>query len=164
MSYKPILCMDFDGVIHSYSSGWKGARNIPDPPVPGALDFLSAAETVFEVHIYSSRSHQFGGIRAMKRWLHAQTVAHINQIINENKDWASPGREAKYPTLRWINLDAHEPWDLMVREAADRFINAVYWPRHKPPAMISIDDRAMTFTGQWPTISSLQHFKPWNKK
>jgi hypothetical protein len=30
---KPILCLDFDGVIHSYSSGWKGADVIPDPPV-----------------------------------------------------------------------------------------------------------------------------------
>lgn len=29
---KPILCLDFDGVIHSYASGWKGADVIPDPP------------------------------------------------------------------------------------------------------------------------------------
>jgi hypothetical protein len=32
---KPILCLDFDGVLHSYTSGWKGAAVIPDPPVPG---------------------------------------------------------------------------------------------------------------------------------
>ena len=41
---KPILCLDFDGVIHSYTSGWKGARIILDPPVPGALDFILAAQ------------------------------------------------------------------------------------------------------------------------
>ena len=37
---KPILCLDFDGVIHSYSSGWKGAAVIPDPPVDGAMRFI----------------------------------------------------------------------------------------------------------------------------
>ena len=38
----PILCIDFDGVLHSYSSGWKGARNIPDPPVTGAIEWLDS--------------------------------------------------------------------------------------------------------------------------
>ena len=37
---KPTLCVDFDGVIHSYISGWKGADVIPDPPVPGAIEAL----------------------------------------------------------------------------------------------------------------------------
>ena len=72
---KPILCLDFDGVIHSYTSGWKGARNIPDPPVPGALDFILAVQAQFQVVILSSRSHQWGGRRAMKRWLTEHYVA-----------------------------------------------------------------------------------------
>jgi hypothetical protein len=66
---KPILCVDFDGVLHSYSSGWKGADKIPDPPVDGALHWLCCAIQHFEVHIYSSRSGQVGGIPAMKRWI-----------------------------------------------------------------------------------------------
>ena len=38
---KKILAIDFDGVLHSYTSGWKGARSIPDPPVYGSLDWLT---------------------------------------------------------------------------------------------------------------------------
>ena len=42
-----ILCLDFDGVIHSFTSGWRGAGIIPDPPVPGALDFIKDATGEF---------------------------------------------------------------------------------------------------------------------
>lgn len=66
---KPILCLDFDGVIHSYSSGWKGADMIPDPPVPGAIAFMLGALHQFDVCIFSSRSNQPGGIPAMQAWL-----------------------------------------------------------------------------------------------
>lgn len=66
---KPILCLDFDGVIHSYSSGWQGADKVSDPPVPGALQFIVAAMEHFDVAIYSSRSGQPGGVTAMCRWL-----------------------------------------------------------------------------------------------
>lgn len=65
---KPILCLDFDGVIHSYSSGWKGADVIPDPPVAGAFQFIVEASSVFDVQVFSSRSHQPGGIEAMREW------------------------------------------------------------------------------------------------
>jgi hypothetical protein len=67
-STKPILCLDFDGVIHSYFSGWKGASIIPDPPVQGAFAFIQEALQYFEVAVFSSRSTQPGGIVAMKEW------------------------------------------------------------------------------------------------
>jgi hypothetical protein len=66
---KPILCLDFDGVIHSYSSGWKGADLVPDPPVEGAIAFMLSALDHFDVVIFSSRSNQRGGLSAMKMWL-----------------------------------------------------------------------------------------------
>jgi hypothetical protein len=37
---KPILCLDFDGVIHSYTRGWSGANVVSDAPVKGAFDFI----------------------------------------------------------------------------------------------------------------------------
>jgi hypothetical protein len=66
--YRPILCLDFDGVCHSYTSGWQGAASIPDPPVDGMWEFLEQAIDVFEIHIFSSRTHQHGGKQAMFQW------------------------------------------------------------------------------------------------
>jgi hypothetical protein len=132
---KPILCLDFDGVIHSYTSGWQAADFIPDPPVPGALAFLIEATESFKVVIFSSRSHQDGGIRAMREWL----------------DF-------------W--LDREFGWDkgADVVARANRVCNTIEFPTEKPAAMVTIDDRALTFDGSWPQIDALLAFKPWNKK
>ena len=125
---KPILCLDFDGVIHSYTSGWKGAHVIPDPPVDGAIAFMLGALNHFDVVIFSSRSNQPGGIPAMQKWLreHGQGTWYESP--------AGPGLED------------------------------VRFSLEKPSAMVTIDDRAITFTGEWPSIKELLEFKPWNKK
>jgi hypothetical protein len=39
----------------------------------------------------------------------------------------------------------------------------VRFSRWRPSAWITIDDRALTFDGKWPTLDSLKGFKPWNK-
>ena len=125
---KPILCLDFDGVIHSYTSGWQGADMIPDPPVDGAIAFMLGALNHFDVVIFSSRSNQRGGTAAMKGWLkkHAGTTWY-----------ESPGG----PGLEDI-----------------RFV------LEKPPAVVTLDDRALTFEGEWPDIEALKAFQPWNKR
>jgi hypothetical protein len=65
---KTIL-VDFDGVIHSYKSGWLGADQIPDAPVPGALDALRIyIEYGYDVCIYSSRSKDPKAVAAMHDW------------------------------------------------------------------------------------------------
>ena len=38
---KKTVVFDFDGVIHSYTSGWQGIGNIPDPVVPGIQSAIS---------------------------------------------------------------------------------------------------------------------------
>ena len=123
---KPILCLDFDGVLHSYKSGWQGARNIPDPPVDGAITFLlEALDAGWDVVIHSSRARYFGGITAMRNWL---------------------------------RMHAGNAWDTMGPS-----ICQVRFTRWKPPSIITIDDRAVTFNGQFPSMKSLRQFKPWNK-
>lgn len=125
MSRKPILCLDFDGVIHSYASGWKGADIIPDPVVAGAARFIADAQEHFTVAIHSSRSCQDGGIDAMKRYVH-------KAIIDADLDGS--------------------------------IFDAIQWPTEKPPALITIDDRALTFDGTWPRVDDLLRFQPWNKR
>jgi len=63
------LCVDFDGVIHSYNSPWTGATQIPDAPVKGAFEWLESMVQYFTVAIFSSRSKESGGINAMIEWL-----------------------------------------------------------------------------------------------
>lgn len=128
---KPILCLDFDGVIHSYVSGWKGADVIPDPPVAGALQFIAEALKHFRVALFSSRSHQPGGIAAMCQWIGFWSV---------DPGFGMPG-----------DFD-HGAW------------GEIEWPLEKPPALVTIDDRAITFDGTWPQIDELKAFQPWNKR
>lgn len=66
------ICVDFDGVIHSYASGWKGADVIPDPPVEGAIDWLNAMVERFNVVILSTRADQPGADDAIRQWLYDQ--------------------------------------------------------------------------------------------
>lgn len=131
MAYRPILCLDFDGVIHGYDSGWKGAHIIPDKPVAGAADFIEAASEHFEIHILSSRSKSLRGRRAMKRYM--------KELLGDRL----PG-------------DAFHTGDLLYE--------CIKYPWFKPAAVITIDDRALTFTGEWPSLETLKGFKPWNKK
>lgn len=130
---RPILCLDFDGVMHSYTSGWQGADVCNDPPVPGLFEFLADAQDHFRVVVYSSRSRQPGGIEAMRAWLERHYEAH-----------RFPPKPGCMPPE--VDLDAIE------------------FAHEKPPAFVTIDDRAIQFDGAWPTVQELRDFKPWNKR
>lgn len=128
---KPILCLDFDGVCNSYSSGWQGIDIISDPPVLGLFEFIAEASRQFDVQIYSSRSRFEGGIEAMREWFEDWYEQHYVQITHQ--------------------LEPEE------------FMKLLTFPDHKPPAKVSIDDRAITFTGTWPDVEALVRFQPWTK-
>lgn len=148
-----IVLLDFDGVLHSYRSGWQGPRCIPDPPVPGMLEWLMrflwdnctppdrlcamAPDMPFqelsrtersEVMIFSSRSKHWGGRKAMRAWMVEHGFDHA-----------------------WF---AGMPGD-----------GGIKFPLKKPPAFVTIDDRAICFNGTPRGLTEqIQNFTPWMKR
>lgn len=114
---KPTIIFDFDGVIHSYKSGWKGATIIPDPPVEGIKEAILDLRNDYTVVVVSTRCYQDGGIEAIRTWL-VEYGIEVDDVTNE-----------------------------------------------KPPALVQIDDRALTFDGN-PNVlrEKIEKFVPWNKK
>ena len=67
---KKTVVFDFDGVIHSYKSGWKGETIIPDPPVDGIVEALKQIhESGYEIVVVSTRSATVEGRAAVWSYL-----------------------------------------------------------------------------------------------
>ena len=122
------ICVDFDGVLHSYTSGWKGAATIPDPPVPGAMKWLTELTEHFNVVVCSARASRPWGWIAIRRWLRRElvrywgahpSVAHdaadairvtsrkpAASVYIDDRAWRFDGEN--FPTR--AQLETHQPW------------------------------------------------------
>jgi hypothetical protein len=109
-----LICLDFDGVLHAYTTPWERPDLIPDPPVNGACSFVQQLQAAgYTVVIHSSRARYPEGLRAMSAWL----------------------EQHGFPPLTIS--------------------------QEKPPALLTLDDRAWCFDGTWPTLAEIEQFKPW---
>lgn len=63
------IAVDFDGVIHSYTSPWVNAETIPDPPVPGSIEALRRLACDFDVVIFTTRGCSVDGREAVDAYL-----------------------------------------------------------------------------------------------
>ena len=131
--FLPTVCVDFDGVIHSYDKGWQNGV-IYGHVVPGFFEWLETTRGKLKVVVYSSRSKTNDGLVAMGRWLHEQRNA-----------WIKAGGD-RHPT---------EPLE-------------IEFAHEKPPAFLTIDDRAFCFQGNWAdpalTPEAIKAFRPWNTR
>ena len=139
--FRPTICVDFDGVVHSYEKGWQGGE-IYGMVIPGFFEWAErAAAAGLSVVIYSSRSKTAEGRAAMKRWL----LVHWSHIANE--------------------ADMNVDWVLLFPPSGARPFQ-ISFAHEKPPAWLTIDDRAIRFEGQWDdpllTPEAIRAFKPWN--
>lgn len=80
---KPTVVFDFDGVIHSYTSGWKGATEIPDPPVPGIREAIQHIRLAgYRVVVVSTRCCGPEGMGAVRRYLRDNRIT-VDDVMME---------------------------------------------------------------------------------
>ena len=80
-----LVALDFDGVVHRFSRGWRGERSIYDPPVEGigrAMGRLVADG--YRICIVSSRARTEAGKAAIAHWLHKEGFdIYVDMITSE---------------------------------------------------------------------------------
>lgn len=75
MSYIPTVVFDFDGVIHSYTSGWGGVNTIPDPPVPGIREAIAEIRNAgYRVVVVSTRCSELEGMMAIRKFMDENNI------------------------------------------------------------------------------------------
>jgi hypothetical protein len=81
MSKKNIV-FDFDGVIHSYTSGWQGDDVIPDPPVHGIATAIKQIREYYRVVIVSTRCASEKGMKAIAEYLNKHGIL-VDDVVKE---------------------------------------------------------------------------------
>ncbi|MDO9087474.1 MAG: hypothetical protein Q7U53_14795 [Anaerolineaceae bacterium] len=112
--FKPILSLDFDGVIHWYRNGWKGPAVIDDEPVPGAKEFIEKAQDYFKIVIYSSRSNSEGGIEAMRTWMEKHGFPEVEFAKEKPKAFLSIDDRSLQFKGEWFDPEEllnFKPWN-----------------------------------------------------
>ena len=160
VSRRPTVSVDFDGVIHSYTTPWINAHTIPDPPVDGAISWLFKTIQHFDVQILSTRAKTWRGRRAIRRWLKlwAGNIYYESPGANGIEDvrvtWNDQTRRV------FLGKTDFDGTDLVEK----RGLRRAKVTAQKGPALIYLDDRGVRFDGiTWPTRDDIYRARPWWK-
>jgi hypothetical protein len=67
---KPVLCLDFDGVLHDHDGlEWTGEADIFGPPIHGAKEAVDFLRTRYSVAVHSARCGTPEGRQSIVNWL-----------------------------------------------------------------------------------------------
>lgn len=110
----PILCIDFDGVVHLYRKGWQNGI-IYDDVTPGFFEWAEKAAQHFHLVIYSSRSKTDAGVMEMGVWL-----------TEKRRKWREAGGKSGPDTLSFEFAHEKPPAFLQIDDRAIQFDGT--WP------------------------------------
>lgn len=96
--FKPIICIDFDGVIHSYEHGWQRGE-IYGVVIPGFFEWAVKMAERASLVIYSSRSKDADLLAKMANWLSWHWVAVAGNTSEP------PWSFAYEKPAAWITID-----------------------------------------------------------
>ena len=91
---KPVLALDFDGVLLSYKDGVCEGR-----PTTGAIDFLDEVTKSFHVSVYSCRNGVPSNVDGIKNWL--------IQIITESRPTVRAHEILRNMSISVVKPEAH---------------------------------------------------------
>ena len=132
------VVFDFDGVIHSYTSGWQGEDTILDPPVPGIREALKEIRDAgYEVVVVSTRCATIKGHGAIEAWLYDNGLReYIDKVCKEKPPAIA------YIDDRAICFDGH-PEALLkkIKNFQPWYKNPTLTP---PNEWVSVDERLPT--------------------
>jgi len=80
-NYKKTILFDFDGVIHSYTSGWHGVDLALDKPVDGIKECIDQLKEKYLIYIYSSRCSHLEGLKCIEKYLKEYNI-YSDKITN----------------------------------------------------------------------------------
>lgn len=115
VSVKKTICLDFDGVIHSYNSGWQGEKKISDSPVYGARESINRLREMGNtVLVHSCRCRSKIGRSAIEKYLKKHDI--MVDAICEHKPQAD-----YYVDDNAIKFDG--VWDEVVEQISEETNN-----------------------------------------
>lgn len=82
---KFTIAVDFDGVIHSYTTKWVDAATVPDPPVPGVIEWMNTMLDEFTIVIHTTRAKELEGRVAVRKFLKKHGFKDDEALITAEK-------------------------------------------------------------------------------